>query len=174
MAREKMVLSREELNEWAERTLEMIMDNFRVQQVFPFEVYPGFLEKNTRSRGWKSTGAAQRSLHWKVAEYANFSDMKISFFFNTYLRYVDMGVGSGFTIDKVPNRDVDVARGVRFHEWKKSGDRGARPVLMSVFNYRRKILNWMIRVSCEDEFDLLMVRTSEEASKIFNDPLIEL
>mgnify|MGYP003462458877 FL=1 len=103
-------------------------------------------------------------MYAKVFNGANGDTKKISFFFNYYLYFVDMGVGAGRPIELV-NRSKDARYNQLYQSWKRQGDRQSRPVvamevrhqlrrlevLVSSF-YQEFVENGML-VSFQEQFD---------------------
>ena len=123
------------LDLWCEDVYKSIRKNFEVQHIYPTEVYPGYNEKNAKSGGWKSTGAAYDKIYWNVFTAANGDSARIDYFFKYYLYFVDMGVGKGHKLSQVDNASP-ASNQVRYKNWSGPGDRQSRPVVSMEFNYQ--------------------------------------
>lgn len=119
------------LNQFCRDTWEQIRRNFKTQAVFPYEVYPGYLDKNAKAgaRSWKSTGAAFDQLVFQVKD-ASMSQARIDALFNYYLLYVDIGVGKGRSASEV-ERESPSDYKKRYTQWAPKRNKTHRPILMS-------------------------------------------
>lgn len=119
-------------------TRDHIEKAFHTQAVFPFEeVYPGWFRENARraaqnSGAWHSTGDAARNFYWqlKYAEDKNTgmpTEVKMEYFFNYYISFVDYGVGKGRPLSKV-QRGKDARREERYTDWVPKQGKTHRPV----------------------------------------------
>ena len=120
------------------QTLEQLEINMMTQRIWPYEVYPGYAERNERRRregGWYSTGEGIKSFEGYIIEADEETGMiTMSFRYNAYMEYVDIGVGAGRKVG-----DVDRARKVRFKQrytqWNPSEGRSHRPGLRPELNH---------------------------------------
>ena len=71
----------------------------------------------------------------KVYNAAGGNTEKISFFFNYYLYFVDMGVGGGQPIERVDRSDKAKYNKLYKH-WDDRGDRQSRPAFAMEFRYQ--------------------------------------
>ena len=144
MAKQKSVKQaakekRLDLTYWAEGVVKRLKTNFDTQNIFPYGYpgpYPGAARKQTKDGRFEgSTGNAFRSIYAKVYNAAGGNTEKISFFFNYYLYFVDMGVGAGRPIETVDRSDK--AKYNRLYKtWKDTGDRQSRPAFAMEFRYQ--------------------------------------
>lgn len=141
MARQQSVTQatkekRLDLTYWAEGVVKRLKTNFGTQKIFPYGYpgpYPGAARKHGKFDG--STGDAFRSIYAKVYNAAGGNTEKVSFFFNYYLYFVDMGVGAGRPIETVDRSDK--AKYNRLYKtWKDTGDRQSRPAFAMEFRYQ--------------------------------------
>ena len=92
-------------NMFKEQTLNQLVSNMQTQRLFPYEVYPGYIEENEYRRqhgGWYSTGEGIKSFEGDVIEADEQTGMvTMSFRFNDYLQYTDIGVMQGVKADDV-------------------------------------------------------------------------
>ena len=128
-----------DLTYWAEGVVKRLKTNFDTQNIFPYGYpgpYPGAARKQTKNGKFEgSTGDAFRSIYAKVYNAAGGNTEKISFFFNYYLYFVDMGVGAGQPIEAVDRSDK--AKYNRLYKtWKDTGDRQSRPAFAMEFRYQ--------------------------------------
>lgn len=128
-----------DLTYWAEGVVKRLKTNFETQKIFPRGFpgpYPGAARKQLKNGKFEgSTGDAFRSIYAKVYNAAGGNTEKISFFFNYYLYFVDMGVGAGQPIVNV-DRDEDARYNKRYKTWKDTGDRQSRPAFAMEFRYQ--------------------------------------
>lgn len=128
-----------DLTYWAEGVVKRLKTNFDTQNIFPYGYpgpYPGAARKQLKNGKFEgSTGDAFRSIYAKVYNAAGGNTEKISFFFNYYLYFVDMGVGAGQPIVNV-DRDEDARYNKRYKTWKDTGDRQSRPAFAMEFRYQ--------------------------------------
>lgn len=149
-----------DLTEWAENMLVRIRFNFIKQYVWPYGSpgpYVGYKKKST------STGAGLRSLYAAVYAGANGDTEKITFFFNYYLYFVDMGVGAGQTIDKV-DRSANARYNRRYKNWEKEGDRQSRPVISMELRHQLRRLETLVSAYYGDAIQngIISTLTGEE------------
>ena len=132
----------EKLRLVAHDTLAAIFKNFKTQGIFPYEAYPGYLEKNSQARNgsWRSTGAGFDSFYFQLNHALQGHDVSVreatlEFFFDYYLKFVDMGVGRGRPINRV-NRTLAADRDMRYMEWNAQRGSTQRPAIMMEFRYQ--------------------------------------
>ena len=126
-----------------EQTLQQLQINMMTQRIWPFEVYPGYRVINERRSmpkkqgggGWVSTGEGIKSFEGSVVEADEDTGMvTMSFRFNDYLQYVDIGVGAWGEAE-----DIDRARKVRYRNryanWIPSGGKTHRPAIQPELNH---------------------------------------
>lgn len=81
-----------------DQTLQQLQINMMTQRIWPYEVYPGYRVRNERRKtlgGWVSTGEGAKSFEGSVIEAdENTGMVTMSFRFNDYMQYVDIGVGA--------------------------------------------------------------------------------
>lgn len=109
----------------AHDTLENIARNFKTQGIFPSgEAWDGWFDENARNKygRWHSTGAGIDSFQFQLDDALQnvtdptAKDITLSFFFNYYLKFVDMGVGKGRPIETVA-RNRPANHNVRYSQW---------------------------------------------------------
>lgn len=123
---------------YKEQTLQQLQINMMTQRIWPFEVYPGYRVRNERRKllgGWWSTGEGIKSFEGTVIEADEDTGMvTMSFRFNDYMQYVDIGVGVGRSAE-----DVDRARKAkyrnRYTQWQPSGGKTHRPAIQPELNH---------------------------------------
>lgn len=152
-----------DLTRWANNMIRQLQANFETQHVWPGG-FPGpYIGYRNTPAAKKSTGQAYRRMYAKVFNGAGGDTKKISFFFNYYLYFVDMGVGAGQPIE-----DVERSKDARFNQlyqiWKEEGDRQSRPVIamevrhqlrrleVLVSSYYQDFIENGVLVSFQDEF----------------------
>lgn len=118
-----------DLTYWAEGVVKRLKLNFDTQNIFPYGSpgpYPG---------SPPSTGDAFRSIYAKVYNAAGGNTEKISFFFNYYLYFVDMGVGADQPIGAVDRSDKAKYNKL-YKDWDDRGERQSRPAFAMEFRYQ--------------------------------------
>lgn len=142
----KPIPAGEKLRLVAYETLEAIYRNFKTQGIFPYEAYPGYLAENAKAKGnsWKSTGAGFDSFYFQLKDAAQDSDIgvreaRMDFFFDYYLKFVDMGVGRGRPIGKV-KRTLSADRDIRYMSWNSEEGSTQRPAIMMEFRHQARRL----------------------------------
>lgn len=109
----------------AHDTLENIARNFETQGIFPSgEAWKGWFAENARNKygRWHSTGAGIDSFRFQLDDALagvtdpTAKDVTMSFFFNYYLKFVDMGVERGRSIESVA-RTRPANHNVRYSQW---------------------------------------------------------
>lgn len=122
----------------AQDTLEALQRNFKIQKIFPYEVYPGYLAKNAKARlgSWKSTGAALDSFYFQVKD-AMIDNARIDFFYNYYMNFVDIGVGAGRPGESV-KRSAPYHHMSRYTNWNPKAGKTHRPAVSSEFRHLRR------------------------------------
>jgi len=116
-----------------DQTIDQIKRNLETQHIWSTEIYPGFAainEMRRRHGGWFATGEGMNSFEGSLIsadEQSGFVTM--SFRYNDYMQYVDIGVGAGRKSD-----DVERGRKVRFKnrytKWEPSKGKSHRPAIM--------------------------------------------
>lgn len=128
-----------DLTYWAEGVVKRLRMNFETQNIFPKGYpgpYPGASRKQTKDGKFQgSTGDAFRSIYARVYNAAGGNTEKISFFFNYYLYFVDMGVGAGQPIEAV-DRSEKAKYNRLYKNWSDTGDRQSRPAFAMEFRYQ--------------------------------------
>jgi hypothetical protein len=125
-----------DLTVWAENMKKRLEKNFGTQNIWPLGnpgPYIGY--RNTRSAKRHKSGQSLQKFYAQVYAGAGGDTEKISFFFNYYLYFVDMGVGAGQHL-----RDVDDSAPARYNKlyktWAGMGDRQSRPALTMEFRWQ--------------------------------------
>lgn len=115
-----------DLTRWADNLVERLQVNFGTQNIWPLG-YPGpYIGYRNTSASRQNTGKGYREIYAKVFNAASGDTEKISFFFNYYLYFVDMGVGAGRPIETVErSKDANYRR--LYARWNGMGDRQSRP-----------------------------------------------
>lgn len=144
-----------------EDTITAIHKNFKTQAIFPNEVYPGYLKKNAAAKpgSWKSTGAAFDSFYFQVVD-ATEGKVRADFFYNYYMNFVDMGVGTGRPIDAVI-RSYNLRNTMKYADWNPKKGETHRPAVSSEFRHLagRMRMYFSIRFMMQAEF--LIMRAFE-------------
>ena len=144
-----------------DQTIAQLKNNFMTQRIWPYEVYPGYHVDNERRRlegGWFSTGEGLKSFDGDVIEAdENTGIVTLSFKFNDYLQYVDIGVGAGRKADDV-ERGKKARYNVRYvGSWKPAAGRSHRPAIAMEFRHlATRLENYMQDFYCKTaEFQIL-------------------
>ena len=137
----------EVISDFHRQTLLQLKVNFATQHIFPYEVYPHYKEINEARRKmgmWYSTGESINSIDGEIIR-ADESDITLSYTFNDYLQYVDIGVGG-----KTTSGDVERNRNVRFRSryvsrWNRGEGRSHRPGIMPELRHlQTRIRDYMV------------------------------
>lgn len=128
-----------DLTYWAEGVVKRLRMNYDTQNIYP-RGYPGPYPGAARVRRSDGTfsgssGDSFRSIYARVYNAAGGNTEKISFFFNYYLYFVDMGVGGGHPIEKV-DRSSKAKYNRLYKPWQDKGDRQSRPAFAMEFRYQ--------------------------------------
>lgn len=115
------------------QTLQQLRANMITQAIWPTEVYHGYRAINEYHKahgGWYSTGEGANSFEGSVNGDDKIGNLEMHFWFNDYLRYVDLGVGKG-----VDAGDVERSRKANYRtrytsRWARSHGRSHRPAIM--------------------------------------------
>lgn len=123
------------MKDFVEQTENQMRWNMKTQQIFPFEVYPGFKEinearHNKNDKAWYSTGRGYKSIRGQLVSATQAGDVTIRISYLDYLRFVDMGVGMGTKWE-----DVETAKKVNWQRryisrWDRPEGSSGRPGLM--------------------------------------------
>lgn len=138
-----------DLTEWAENMLQRIRFNFIKQFVWPYGAPGPYVGYKNKSYAKKSTGAGLKSLYAAIYAGANGDTEKISFFFNYYLYFVDMGVGTGQAINEV-DRSANAKYNRRYKNWEREGDRQSRPIISMELRHQLRRLETLVSAYYED------------------------
>lgn len=150
-----------DLHYWAEHVIQRLALNFRRQNIWPYGYpgpYKGYADTPAAKR---STGMGIRSLYAQVYAAAGGDSERITFFFNDYLSYVDMGVGGEQDLEKLRalGKDKDAKKAYRLHaKWKEMGDRQQRPFLMKEFRHQVMRLQAMLWAYYGERTKIVMLR----------------
>lgn len=117
-----------DLTRWAENMVKHLQNNFETQNIWPRGNPGPYIGYRNTPAARQNTGDGINSIYAALWAGANGDTDKISFFFNYYLYFVDMGVGAGQPIGDV-NRSADARWGQLYHSWKGEGDRQSRPMI---------------------------------------------
>ena len=130
---------RRTITQFHKDTLEQIGINIATQQMWPYEVYPGYRQVNERRKrqhGWYSTGRGARSFRGKIVSADEMGDITLEYSFLAYLRFAEIGVGKG-----VKAEDVERSKNVNYKQryissWDRKVGRSHRPFgLRAEFNH---------------------------------------
>ena len=131
--------------EQAEET--MLANNLRVQRIWPTEVCPGWAAENAerKRKGWShSTGEGERSFRFDVTNANSAGESEITMTMLSYMRYVDLGVGSGTTVDDV-SRSKKANYKVRYDRWIGHQKRVSRPhAIMEARHVLRRMRDYAV------------------------------
>lgn len=136
------------ISEFHEQTLMQIDANLVTQRVWPVEVYPGYRiknEANKRQGLLHSTGQGVRSFRGSVVNADVAGNVTLEYTFNDYMRYVDLGVGSGTSAENV-ERSKNLRYKSRYiSSWDRSEGRSHRPAVMGEFRHlQRRIRDYLV------------------------------
>lgn len=117
-----------------EQTLEQIDVNLMTQKIWPNEIYEGYAiknEANKRDNLPHSTGEGAKSFRGKIVSADKAGNVTLVFSFNHYMRYAELGVGTGVKAENV-ERDKNVKYTSRYISvWDRSQGSSHRPAIMA-------------------------------------------
>jgi len=120
-------------NMFLDQTISQIQRNLDTQHVWPTEIYPNFHSINEirrRNHQWYATGEGIKSFEGSLVEAdENTGIVTMSFRFNDYMQYVDIGVGAGRKADDV-ERGKKVKYASRYTKWFAGSGKTHRPAIM--------------------------------------------
>lgn len=126
-------------NMFKEQTLDAIENNLMTQKIWPYEVYPGYKMTNDRRKqegGWFSTGQGARSFEGHVVEAdEDKGRVTLSFRYNEYMKFVDMGVGAGRKADDVERAKKANYKRRYINKWIPSAGVSHRPAISMEFRH---------------------------------------
>ena len=126
-------------NMFKEQTLAQLQANMQTQRVFPYEVYPGYIEENEYRRqhgGWYATGEGIKSFEGDVIEAdEKTGNVTMVFKYNDYMQYVDIGVMQGVKSDDVSRSKKAQFKNRYINRWKPSAGSSHRPGMQPEFNH---------------------------------------
>ena len=119
-------------------TIEMLEIGAATQHIFPVEVYPGYKKVNEmrkRQGSWYSTGRGVRSFKGVIREADEIDRIQLTYSFNRYLRFTELGVGGGVTAEA-----VERSKNARFDRryissWDRSAGSSHRPFIRREVNH---------------------------------------
>lgn len=126
-------------NMFKEQTLQQLQANIQTQRIFPYEVYPGYMEENEYRRqheSWYSTGEGAKSFEGEVIQAdENTGMVTMAFRFNDYMQYVDIGVMQGVKADDV-NRSKKIQFKNRYiSKWAPRKGSSHRSIIQPELNH---------------------------------------
>lgn len=126
------------MSRFCAQTILQLKANAITQSVYPTEVYPGYSVINEARKamaggkhenGWWSEGRGAREIDGRLIEASDESRVTFQFDVLNYMRYVDLGVGSGTTAEQVERgRNAHYKRRYEPH-WSAREHRRHRPFL---------------------------------------------
>ena len=126
-------------NMFKEQTLDAIENNLMTQKIWPYEVYPGYKMTNDRRKqegGWFSTGQGARSFEGHVVDAdEDKGRVTLSFRYNEYMKFVDMGVGAGRKADDVERTKKANYKRRYINKWIPSAGVSHRPAISMEFRH---------------------------------------
>ncbi len=119
-------------------TLEMLEIGAATQHIFPVEVYPGYKKVNEmrkRQGGWYSTGRGVRSFKGVIKEADEIDRIYLTYSFNRYMRFAELGVGGGVKAEAV-ERSKNAHFDRRYiSSWDRSAGKSHRPFIRREVNH---------------------------------------
>lgn len=116
-----------------DQTISQIKRNLETQHVWPTEIYQNFHSINEirkRRHQWYATGEGIKSFEGSIVTAdENTGIVTMSFRFNDYMQYVDIGVGAGRKSDDV-ERAKKVRYASRYTKWFAGNGKTHRPAIM--------------------------------------------
>ena len=122
------------IKKFYEQTLEQIDVNLMTQKIWPTEIYEGYAiknEANKRDGLPHSTGEGSKSFRGKIVSADKADNVTLIFSFNHYMRYAELGVGTGVKAEDV-ERDKNVKYTNRYISlWDRSRGLSHRPAIFA-------------------------------------------
>ena len=91
------------LRSFARQSVQQLQADFRIQRIYPYEIYPGFAKINEYRKqhgSWYATGQGVKSFQYEVMD-SSIAGATIRIEFLDHLRFVDMGTSGGKKIETV-------------------------------------------------------------------------
>ncbi len=134
------------LRSFARQAVKQLKDDFRIQHIYPYEIYPGFKRVNEyreKHGGWYATGKGIKSFQFDVISAANGNEtIKIEYLAHLFLS--NMGVVPGTTLE-----DVHRERKARYNKryvaiWDNRGGETHRPSIMREARFlQHRMINYL-------------------------------
>lgn len=165
-----------------EQTLKQLVSNMQTQRIFPYEVYPGYIEENEYRRQqaeraaaagkqgpWFSTGEGIKSFEGEVIEAdENTGMVTLSFKYNDYMQYVDIGVLQGVKADDV-NRSKKIQFKQRYiSKWAPRSGSSHRSIIQPEINHLKTRLEGYLQQHYDAKIDFQIKETFEDQPWSFN------
>lgn len=169
-------------NMFKEQTLKQLVSNMQTQRVFPYEVYPGYIQENEYRRQaaerawmqgkqgpWFSTGEGVKSFEGEVIEADEATGMvTMAFRYNDYMQYVDIGVMQGVKADDV-NRSKKIQFKNRYiSRWAPRSGSSHRSVMQPEFNHLLTRLEGYVQQRYDAKLDFQIKETFMDQPWSFN------
>lgn len=156
-------------NLFLRQTLTQLEVNAMTQCIYPKEVYNGYSVVNQKRREmgmWYSTGEGAESFTGQLVSAGSAGDVTMAFAFNDYMRFVDMGVGTGTRYGDVENTKKARYQTRYTTKWNRREGRSQRPAINMELNHLRTRLRDYLVDFYGYEGEVLLLNTFEDASPI--------
>lgn len=153
-------------NMFKEQTLHQLEANMQTQRVFPYEVYPGYIEENEyrRQHGmWYSTGEGVKSFEGDVIEADEQTGMvTMAFRFNDYMQYVDIGVMQGIKAEDVSRSKKAQFKSRYVSRWQPHSGGSHRPGIQPELNHLLTRIEGYVQRYYDAKLDFQIKETLED------------
>lgn len=162
--------------------LNQLQSNMQTQRVFPYEVYPGYIQENEYRRQqaeraaaagkkgpWYSTGEGIQSFEADVLQADESTGVvTMTLRFAYYMQFVDIGVFSGHKAETI-NRAKNVNFKQRYiSRWFPKGGSTGRPGIQPEWNHLKTRLEGYIQRYYDAKLDFRIMETFEDQPWSFN------
>lgn len=131
---------------FVDQALTQLRVNARTQGMWPTEVYPGYamINRKRAAAGWShSTGEGANSFHAVIND-ATPDGLTITFSFNDYLRFVEMGVGKGTSWNDVQNSRKANYKSRYTKKWNRAVGQSSRPAFsMEIRHVQQRVRDYL-------------------------------
>lgn len=126
---------------------QQIETNLFTQRIWPNEVYPGYTAVNAHRKSlgeWYSTGEGAQSFEGNVVHADQAGNITVTFSFLDYMRFVDMGVGSGTRLGEVDSQRKARYQNRYVSSWDRRVGKSQRPaIMMEMRHIQSRITNYV-------------------------------
>lgn len=145
----------EEVRVWMQQAEEELQGNFKVQRIYPTEIYQGWLKENQRRKEyaqkhpgkdvWYSTGQGVQSIQTKVVSASDPNNVTVAIFHLQHMMFADMGVGIWGDYEDIQHSRNAKPNRRYISAWVPSQGETHRPgIMFKAHTIRRRMENYMM------------------------------